>query len=166
MTKGTIQLHTKHLFLRPFVEEDYESSYHNWLSQEEVFQYMDMERVQTLEESKTYVTSKLKYYSNQYFYDWCIEDKSSKQVVGEINAVRTKDKKGISIGYCLGKNYWKKGYMKECFEVLIPYFFKECGYTYIEADCVKENKASIQLLSHFNFKQIANTKYQLTNSDI
>ena len=166
MTKGTKELYTNHLFLRPFTIKDSESSYHNWLNQEEVFIFMDMEPIKTIEECELYVSSKLSYYHSEFFYDWCIEEKASHNCIGEINAVRTKDKKGISIGYCLGKEYWKKGYMKESLEVIIHYFFDELNYEYIEADCVENNIASIHLLNHFGFKRISETTYQLHQSDI
>ena len=163
MAKGTIQLTTKNLILRPFKEEDILSSHHNWLSRDEVFVSMDSNPSKSLEESITYVKSKFPYYASRYFYDWCLIEKDTNECIGEINGVRTKDKKGISIGYCLSPDDWGKGYMKEALLSILSYFF-ESGYQYIEAECREENISSIYLLKSLNFENRTETIYRLNKN--
>lgn len=57
------------------------------------------------------------------------------------------------VGYKLGKDYCKKGYMHEALCTLIPVVAKECGLHRVEAMVMPENSASVRLLQRLGFAE-------------
>jgi ribosomal-protein-alanine N-acetyltransferase len=48
--------------------------------------------------------------------------------IGSISAVKVNDTaQWVEIGYCIGKNWWHRGYMSEALKALIRFFFEEVG---------------------------------------
>ena len=86
------------------------------------------------------------------FLIFSIEDKS---LLGGVNIgnVRRGVSQSASLGYWIGKQYSKKGYMKEALDVLIPSLFLELQLNRIEAATLENNLASKNLLNKIGFKK-------------
>lgn len=57
-----------------------------------------------------------------------------------------------SLGYWIGPDHARQGYMSEAVATLVEYAFTEMGLSRIEAACLKENAASRRLLERCGFK--------------
>ena len=81
-----------------------------------------------------------------------IEDKS---LLGGVNVgnVRRGVSQSASLGYWIGKQYCKKGYMKEALGILIPSLFSDLQLNRIEAATLENNIASKNLLNKIGFKK-------------
>ncbi len=81
-----------------------------------------------------------------------IEDKS---LLGGVNVgnVRRGVSQSASLGYWIGKQHSKKGYMKEALDVLIPSLFLDLQLNRIEAATLENNLASKNLLNKIGFRK-------------
>jgi len=81
-----------------------------------------------------------------------IEDKS---LLGGVNVgnVRRGVSQSASLGYWIGKQHSKKGYMKEALKILIPSLFLDLQLNRIEAATLENNLASKNLLNKIGFKK-------------
>ena len=57
------------------------------------------------------------------------------------------------IGYALGRDYWRQGYMHEALSAVIGYAFAELGLHRIEADVDPRNDASIRTVERLGFQR-------------
>jgi RimJ/RimL family protein N-acetyltransferase len=55
------------------------------------------------------------------------------------------------LGYILGRDHWRRGFMREALAALIEYAFRTAGLHRLEADIDPRNAASIRSLEHFGF---------------
>ncbi len=75
-----------------------------------------------------------KEYINDHYYQWGIELKAIKEVIGTISVVSQKDEiEMVHIGYCIGQSWWHQGIMTEALGALIDFFFREVGCNRIES---------------------------------
>lgn len=131
---GTNTIETERLILRQFKDEDAEPMYRNWASNPEVTKYLTWTTHSRIEISKEVVSSWIEKYSDKKFYQWCIELKSIGEVIGSISVVDYKEYiYTVEIGYCIGKEFWNKGYTTEAFRALIDFFFNEVEVKRVEA---------------------------------
>ena len=89
-----------------------------------------------------------------------IEDKS---LLGGVNVgnVRRGVSQSASLGYWIGQQYSKKGYMKEALDILIPSLFVDLQLNRIEAATLESNLASKSLLKKVGFKKEGNLRKYL-----
>ena len=77
------------------------------------------------------------------FYQWAIVPKELGEPIGSISVVSVKEKtETIHIGYCIGFDWWGKGYTSEALAAIIKFFFESVGALRIESQCDPENRAS------------------------
>ena len=81
--KGTKQLSTVRLTLRPFAPQDAESCLHNWAADEEIYRYLSAQP-QTADEVREWLSSADEAYADPRTYYWAIEETHSGEVVGEL----------------------------------------------------------------------------------
>jgi [ribosomal protein S5]-alanine N-acetyltransferase len=99
-------------------------------------------------------------------YELAIELKDSGELVGVIGLTKVNqlDKKA-TLGYWLGKNYWRKGIMYEAVYRLMQFAFKDLDLQRIEATASKRNDASKGLIKKIGFTQEGTSKrYHCTKS--
>ncbi len=58
-----------------------------------------------------------------------------------------------TVGYFVGKNFWRKGYVSEALGAIIDIAFDKIGLRRIEAQVFEGNLASMKLLKKFGFRQ-------------
>ena len=88
-------------------------------------------------------------------YSFLIFKKDDKSLLGGINIgnVRRGVSQSASLGYWIGFNYARNGYMKEALKILIPSLFIDLRLNRLEAATLEENVASRNLLKKIGFKK-------------
>jgi ribosomal-protein-alanine N-acetyltransferase len=108
--------------------------YKNWAGDDEVTKYLTWPTHKSVEVSRRVTGEWVKGYSDDKYYQWCIELKSTGEAIGSIAAVNYKENiEAVEIGYCIGRKFWNQGYTSEAFKALIQFFFQEVGVNRIEA---------------------------------
>lgn len=143
---GTKTIETERLLLRKFEMKDASSMYNNWANDDEVTKYITWSSHKNIEESKSFISEIInKYTENKY--QWAIELKENKEVIGDISAPRIFENiETVEMGYVLGRKYWNKGIVTEALKALIQFFFKEVGVNRIEAKHDINNPASGEVM--------------------
>lgn len=132
--KGTKGLETERLILRQFRIEDAEAMYRNWASDDEVTRYLTWPTHSSAELTETLVMDWVKHYSESDYYNWAIELKETKEVIGNISVVRIQEElNATDMGYCMGKAWWGNGIMPEALRAVIGYLFDEVQVNRIAA---------------------------------
>jgi len=88
-------------------------------------------------------------------YSFLIFNIEDKALLGGVNVgnVRRGVSQSASLGYWIGKQHSKKGYMKEALDILIPSLFLDLQLNRIEAATLESNLASKNLLNKIGFKK-------------
>lgn len=131
---GTKIIETERLILRPFTEEDAEAMFRNWASDSEVTKYLTWPTHDSVEVSRFVLHDWISHYAEPGYYQWAIVPKDLVEPIGSIAAVQVNDTaQWVEIGYCIGKQWWHKGYVSEALKALIAFFFDEVGVGRIQA---------------------------------
>ena len=132
---GTVRMETKRLVLRPYVIEDADAMFRNWANDPQVTKYLSWEPHKDVEETKQILEGWIKSYESKDFYTWAIARKEDEgNVIGSISVPQLNQKAGrVTVGYCLGRNWWGHKIMKEAFAELIRFFFEVEGANRVEA---------------------------------
>jgi len=131
---GTVTLETERLKLRALVPEDVTAMFDNWAKEEEVTKFLTWPTHTSAEVTKEVLNSWMKEYGKKDFYQWGIELRAIKQVVGTISVVHIKeDIKEVEIGYCIGSKFWNQGIMSEALKEIMRFFFEEVKVNRITA---------------------------------
>ena len=132
--KGTVTLETPRLILRRLTQADAEQMYRNWASDPEVTKFLTWPTHSSEEVSKQVIVMWASHYNELNYYQWGIVVKDENALIGTIAAVKTDDEiEAAEIGYCIGKNWWHKGYMSEALAAVIDFLFDEVGLNRIAA---------------------------------
>ena len=115
--KGTVTLETPRLILRRLTLADAEPMYRNWASDPGVTKFLTWPTHSSVEVTKQILV---------------VKDENA--LIGTITAVKTDDEiKAAEIGYCVGRNWWHKGYTSEALGAVIDFLFDEVGLNRIAA---------------------------------
>lgn len=132
--KGTVRLETDRLILRPFTSKDALPMFRNWASDEEVTRFLTWPAHKDVKVSRRVIADWCKGYEAPDYYQWAIELKEGKEPVGSISAVKTDDRtESATIGYCIGRRWWRQGITSEALREVIRFFFEEVGMNCINA---------------------------------
>src|SRR5471030_2903805 len=105
--KGTSILETDKFILRPFTANDIEDMYSNWASDKEVVKYLTLTEHRNINRTNMVITLWNNCYKDKEYYNWAIEEKCSKHVIGSINLMNLDNyNENCEAGYCIGKNFW------------------------------------------------------------
>lgn len=157
---GTVQLETDRLILRRFVMEDAEAMFNNWASDDDVSKYLTWPTHASVEVSRSLLTDWVAGYEKPDAYRWAIELKDCGTVIGDISVVRCVEKvKMVSIGYCIGKAWWRQGYVTEALVRVLKFFFEEVKMNRVEAYYDPRNPNSGKVMEK------AGLRYEGTNRE-
>lgn len=130
--KGTQRIETKRLILRRFRIEDAQAMFANWASDDEVTKYLSWPTYTGVDQAVMILTEWTDSYDREDFYLWAIEYEG--QPIGSISVVElNNDIEKAHIGYCIGRNWWRKGLTSEALKAVMDYLFDEVGMNRIEA---------------------------------
>lgn len=134
--KGTKQIETERLLLRPFTMNDAPAMYKNWASDEEVTRFLMWPFHKELAVSESVLQEWTKNYCKKDYYQWAIVFREfCDEPIGSISVVNTIDEtvKKAHIGYCIGKTWWHRGITSEALKAVMDFLFDEVGVNRIEA---------------------------------
>ena len=132
--KGTKTLETERLILRKFEITDAQNMFDNWASNPNVTKYLIWQPYTNVDDVKAYIQFCIDNYRNNDNYNWVIEYKENGQAIGSISVVEVHENiNAVTVGYCLGEEYWRKGIMTEAFKGVIDFLFKEVEVERIES---------------------------------
>ena len=132
--KGTVVLETDRLILRRFTHEDAQAMFDHWASDSEVTKYLTWPTHGNVDITYTVIEDWISRYSELGFYQWAIELKESRILVGSISVVHYNDKVAkMEIGYCIGKKWWNRGITSEALAAVINFLLEEVGAQRVEA---------------------------------
>ena len=153
--KGTQIIATNHLILRPFAMDDVKDFHKYIASDKRIHQYFLMPYSETEEKTGESVSKIISSYDEKKYW-WAIELKETGEVLGQILAINQLDVfLSSEIGYCIGYDYWNKGYTTEALVAVIDYLH-EVGYHRLVAGYITENPASRRVMekANMNFEGI------------
>ena len=132
--KGTVRLETDRLILRPFTPKDALPMFRNWASDGEVTRFLTWPAHKDVEVTGRIIADWCKGYGALNYYLWAIELKEIKEPIGNISAVKTDDRtEAATIGYCIGRRWWRQGITSEALREVIRFFFEEVGMNCVNA---------------------------------
>lgn len=151
--KGTNKIETERLILRRFNIQDAEGMYKSWATDKEVTKFLSWKTHENVEFTKALLNNWIDAYKNESTYNWVIEIKDEKQVIGNISAVRVNELNfSCEIGYCIASKYWNKGITTEAMKAVIDYMFKEVGFSRVVALYDTNNQASGKVMIKSNMQ--------------
>jgi ribosomal-protein-alanine N-acetyltransferase len=133
--------------------EDAEQAYRNWLSDPLVTLYMSWEAHKTVEDTKAILYEWQTKSKEPSYYHWGIELKEDKQIIGAIGAFTISEKhREATLGYCLGRAYWAKGYMTEATKTVVEHLVNRVGINRVQAKYNPNNIGSGRVLKKCGFQ--------------
>ena len=150
-------LHSKHLILRNFRDEDVDS-YLVYRNDPEVAKYQDWDIPYSRTQAERFVKS-VKDMNAPTQGDWlqiAIALKETDKLIGDIGCfIKNEDARQAVIGYRLASSHWRKGYTFEAVRCWLAYLFEDMDIHRVTADCDTENVASFRLLEKLEFRREA-----------
>ncbi len=122
-------------------------------SDEEMLEFIDIPKAETLEDARDYIRMINKGVSENEWIFWGITlQENDQKIIGTICLWNISiDKNKAEIGYVLHPDVQGKGIMQEAAEKVIEYGFKSMELNTIEADLHPKNIKSIKLLERNDF---------------
>ena len=150
---GTVQLETDRLVLRRFTADDAESVFNNWASDEEVTRYLTWPTHKSIDVSRGFMDYCVAGYANSSFYQWGIELKDTKELIGSISVVKVIDEiDSLELGWAIGRKYWGNGYTAEAALKIIEFLFDQVGANRICAGHDVQNPNSGRVMQKAGMK--------------
>ena len=145
-----INLHTERTIIRDHCYEDL-LPHHALFSDKTAMYYLQDIATSTIEESKRNLQNAINEIDqpNRKFYFLRIEEKDSKEHIGEIGYTVTKFTplgKLVGMGYFIRPKFWNKGYTTEALHELIRFAFEENDVLRISCGCIKDNIGSEKVM--------------------
>ncbi|WP_026835695.1 GNAT family N-acetyltransferase [Eubacterium xylanophilum] len=131
---GTKKLETERLILRKFEVSDASDMYNNWAGDPLVSEFLTWPYHTDIEVTKKILAIWEKKYSDKFYMNWAIVEKSTNNVIGSIGVVDFKESvKSAEIGYALSRMYWGRGIMPEALKRVMDFLFDDVGFNRVAA---------------------------------
>ena len=141
--KGTQTIKTPRLTLRRFTIDDARAMYDNWAGDEAVTKFLTWPPHGCPEISQLILEDWVDGYEKPDFYQWAIVPNELGQPIGSISGVEIDERiERAHIGYCIGRQWWNKGYTSEALAAVIDFFFREVNARRVDARHDSRNGAS------------------------
>ncbi|MCR5806530.1 MAG: GNAT family N-acetyltransferase [Oscillospiraceae bacterium] len=138
---------TERLICRPFEADDLHDMFTNWASDPDIQPEYGEPVYDTIDAAKGLLEKYLRDREDPDNYRWAIIEKASGQNIGQIAFCKVyNDVKTAEIEYCIGKEFWGKGYAGEALSGLIGYSFTHTDFEKLEAYHRAENPKSGRVL--------------------
>lgn len=99
---GMKTLETNRLILRKFTLDDVEDMYNNWGTDPETCRMLSWNVHKDKDETASVISNWIKEYENPFSFNWVVELKETKQIIGNISTVEWKVEDEVcEIGYCI-----------------------------------------------------------------
>lgn len=145
--RGTVWLETERLILRRFTPADAETAYRNYTSDPYVTEYLTWPVHDSAETTRALLKQWTAQYKDRSFYQWAIELRSLREVIGGISVVDWQtDAEAPELGWCIGSKWWGRGLMPEAASAVMKYLFENVGVLRVTARCDAENPKSARVM--------------------
>jgi ribosomal-protein-alanine N-acetyltransferase len=143
-----VQLKTRRLLIREFTLDDYEGV-HAYASDPEVTHFMEW-GPNTPEDTRGFLARAVGHQSEnpRLNYTLAVEHPEDGVIGGCGVYVTSLQNRSASIGYCLNRGFWGKGYGTEVAGKLIAYGFEALCMHRVTATCDPRNAASWRVMEH------------------
>ena len=131
--KGTITLETPRLILRRAQITDAEAMFRNWANDPEVTKFLTWPTHGDVVVTEEVLTNWVDSYQKDDYYQWMIVLKDIGEPIGSIMSSTVGRAQSAHIGYCIGKQWWRKGIMSETLKTVMDFLFDDVGYHRVEA---------------------------------
>lgn len=163
---GTQEIETPRLLLRRLLPADAEMMYANWANDPAVTRYLRWEPHKDAAQTRELLAAWALLYPNPDYYQWAIVEKATGQVFGSIslyNALLAEPQQkndwpefdisgGIwEPGYCIGKNWWGKGFTTEALRAVVEYWFENTDGNFLTCCHAVDNPASGRVMEKAGF---------------
>ena len=156
---GTENLETDRLLLRKFEYMDAESMLRNWIADPLIQSNYGEPVYSTEKEVHELLTGWISQYKNKSFYRWAIILKETGENIGQIAFCRVYDEYSTAeVEYCIGTNFWGKGYAPEALTAILKYSFEKPCIEKLEAFHRIQNPASGRVLQKAAMRKADNVK--------
>lgn len=126
-------------------------AFFNYYSEPEVGRFILASKPKNLEDA----CAEIHYCRNLFYYKrggyWSIARKDNDEMIGAIGLYINNNHERAEISYDLSKEYWRQGIMSAAIKRLLEYSFLHIGIRRMEAQTLKENHASTNLLMKLGF---------------
>lgn len=140
---GTVQIETPRLLLRPFIEADAPDMFANWAGDERVTRHLSWAAHRSVEQTRARILDWLPQYENPAVYHWALLPKESGRAAGSVSVQGLRERHlSCEIGYCLGTDFWNRGYMTEALRAVLDVLFARVGFHRVQAMHRAGNPAS------------------------
>ena len=151
-------LTTQRLILRRITKQD-APTFFLYRSSEEVMKYIARPRAKSIDDVLELIQRIDTTIDNNDGINWGITLKETDQLIGSIGFVRMKKENyRAEIGYLLGTDFHRLGYMNEAMQAVLNYGFNKIKLHSVEAIIVPANVASMSILEKNNFIREAHFK--------
>lgn len=131
---GTLTMETARLVLRRAKLTDAQPMYDNWASDPEVTKFLTWPPHASVEVTQTIIQNWMSQYPNINYYQWVIVLKEDPdQPIGSINADCDDLLQSATIGYCIGRKWWRQGIMTESLQAVMDFLFDTVGMNRVAA---------------------------------
>lgn len=148
----TPYLETERLILRTFKEDDAEEVFKCWESDPRVAKYVFWTSHNDINKTIQWVKKEISNIEEDSWYRWCIEEKSTGNIVGTCLIYYEEEVQNYEVAYNLGYDYWGKGYVTEAMKQVLCFAKNELKLKEVVGRHAKENIASenimIKLIFH------------------
>ncbi|MDO5518244.1 MAG: GNAT family N-acetyltransferase [Clostridium sp.] len=162
----TPYLETERLKLRTFKIDDTEEVFKCWESDPRVAQYMFWTSHYDINKTKEWVMSEIDKIENDEWYRWCIEEKSTGNIIGTCLIYYEDEVENYEIAYNFGYKYWGKGYATEAMKEVISFAKDKLEIKELVGRHANENTASENVLKKLGFKYEKDIPYECNDGTV
>jgi RimJ/RimL family protein N-acetyltransferase len=139
--------------LRWITERD-ASSLFTIFSDPEVMRYWSSLPLADVEEARRLVADIHDLFSRRTLFQWGIARHTDDRIIGTCTLfhIDTGNRRA-ELGYALGREHWRQGYMQEALKALLDFAFTDLNMHRIEADVDPRNASSAKTLERLGFQR-------------
>lgn len=162
----TPYLETDRLRLRTFKQDDAEEVFKCWESDSRVSKYMFWTSHNDINKTIKWVESEMDNIEKDDWYRWCIEEKSTGNIVGTCLIYYEDEVENYEIAYNLGYEYWGNGYTTEAMQEAIRFAKNKLKIKKLIGRHAKLNTESENVMKKLGFKYVKDIPYECNNGTV
>lgn len=152
--------------MRRFSVNDAQEMFDNWESDERVTRFLSWEPHESPDMTRRMLENWCAAYEKPDTYKWAIE--SEGEVIGNISVVSIEESCEVAnLGYCIGFDYWNRGFMTEAASAVIDFLFGSVGFHRIGISHAVKNPASgkVAVKCGFTYEGTAREYYKCASGE-
>lgn len=144
---------TARLTLRSITPTDVDDFFKIY-SNPEVMRYWSSPPLPDRDAASEQIANIQKGFERREMLKWGIARRTDSRLIGSVTLFHPDfTHRRVELGYALGRDYWRQGFMKETLNAVLDYAFNSLNMHRIEADVDPRNDASVRTLERLGFKR-------------